>query len=238
MVEALERAQELLTADEPPQAELDKQQHAIAALRQSRRLGWNLLEQPQRLNIQTIDSLCLRIAHEAPLLSRLGGQLQPTEDDGPLYALAARRTMERLGDGDTELSIALTQLLRLRDVNLGNCEELIAQMLGDRDQWLEDFSAVRSLTETGWEELRNKREAPMQREHTRVCTKLTKTIRQYPHLFEDLLTLATYACGNEPTEAIHELANVNSVAALNELLHFACLREFLLTKGNTWRKAP
>ena len=116
VIGALEKAQKLLA--ENPAGLHEREQHALAALKRSRRMGWNLLEQPQRLNIQTIDSLCLRIAHEAPLLSRLGGRLQPTDDVDPLYSLAARRTMEQLGGANSELARALEQLLRLRGVNL------------------------------------------------------------------------------------------------------------------------
>ena len=77
------------------------------------RRGWNLLQQPERLNIQTIDAVCLAIAHETPLLSRLGGSLSPTDKPQPLYTLAARRTLARLG-GEEPLSSALRALLQLR----------------------------------------------------------------------------------------------------------------------------
>jgi ATP-dependent exoDNAse (exonuclease V) beta subunit len=50
---------------------------ARGALARSEARGWRLLEQPHRLNIETIDSLCLRIANNQPLLSRMGGRLSP-----------------------------------------------------------------------------------------------------------------------------------------------------------------
>ncbi len=52
------------------------------------------------LNIETIDSLCLRIAHNQPLLSRMGGRLSPSENAAPLYAQAARRTLGLLGSAE------------------------------------------------------------------------------------------------------------------------------------------
>src|SRR5580698_353167 len=109
---------------------------ARAALAQSERRGWRLLEQPHRLNIETIDSLCLRIAHGQPRLSRMGGQLTPTENGAALYAQAARRTLGRLGVADAELNEALTHLLDMRDNNLADCESLLAGMLSQRDQWV------------------------------------------------------------------------------------------------------
>ena len=97
-------------------------------------------------------------------------------------------------------------------------------MLRKRDQWLEEFSTARTLSENEWAELREKREEPFRREHERVSAELRGLIAREPNLFHELLELASYACGNEPTEAIHELANVNGPDGLQELLHFTCLR--------------
>ena len=110
---------------------------AQAVLAHAQTRGWQLTEQPQRLNIQTIDSLALSIAYQTPLLSRLGGQLTPTEEATPLYALAAERTLAQLGSTlDPELADALAEILKLRDASLPDCESLIAGMLAKRDQWL------------------------------------------------------------------------------------------------------
>ena len=117
------------TSDELPEIML-----ARRALENDARRGWNLLQQPERLNIQTIDAVCLAIAHETPLLSRLGGSLSPTDKPQPLYALAARRTLARLG-GEEPLSSALDALLQLRATSLPDCQKLIAEMLDKRDQW-------------------------------------------------------------------------------------------------------
>src|SRR6202012_3912702 len=86
---------------------------AREALANADRRSWNIFDHPQRLAVETIDSLCLRIAHDRPLLARLGGHFQPVEEAEPLYALAARRTLERLGGSDPALDRALAQLLDL-----------------------------------------------------------------------------------------------------------------------------
>src|SRR5208282_3599423 len=128
------------------------------------RRGWNLLQQPERLNIRTIDAVCLTIAHETPLLSRLGGSLSPTDKPQPLYNLAARRTLARLG-GEEPLSSALRALLQMRGTSLPDCQKLIAEMLDKRDQW------GHVLPLSNWPEVRDELEAPLRRRHTEAIQK-------------------------------------------------------------------
>jgi ATP-dependent helicase/nuclease subunit A len=106
---------------------------ALAVLAHDARLGWNLLDHPDRFNIRTIDGLCAQIAASRPLLS--GAAAAATDDPAPLYAEAARRTLLQLGGSDRPLHLALETLLLHRDGNLANCESLLANMLAWRDQW-------------------------------------------------------------------------------------------------------
>jgi len=153
---------------------------AREALAHSDRRGWKLLEQPQRLAIETIDSLCLRIAHDRPLLAHLGGRLQPTEEADPLYALAARRTLQHLGGPDLALSQSLAHLLDLRDNRLADCESLLAKMLAVRDQWLHAYPLSREMTEDDWLEARLRLEAPFQRENRRVLSEAWRLLDAEP----------------------------------------------------------
>lgn len=109
---------------------------AEAALARSEALGWNLLEQPHRLNIRSILSVCTQLASARPLLTGSGGQQTPLEDARPLYSLAAHRTFQQMGNG-TALDRALRTVLLLRDGNLDQCERLLAEMLAAREQWAE-----------------------------------------------------------------------------------------------------
>src|SRR5271170_4196989 len=97
----LDKARRFLESGVAPEGEdASSLETSIAAYRNATLRAWRLLEQPQRLNIQTIDSLCLRIAHQMPLSAKAGGMLQPTEDAPPLYQQAARKTLDRLGGED------------------------------------------------------------------------------------------------------------------------------------------
>jgi ATP-dependent helicase/nuclease subunit A len=108
---------------------------ALAVLERDRQLGWSLLDQPARLRIGTIDSLCAEIARMLPVLSGSGGRLSPTERAQPMYREAARRVMLQLGSSDRVLHAAIHEVLLHRDGYLADCEQLIADMLGLREQW-------------------------------------------------------------------------------------------------------
>ncbi|HEX5235977.1 MAG TPA: UvrD-helicase domain-containing protein [Silvibacterium sp.] len=209
---------------------------ARAALAHSEARGWQLLEQPHRLNIETIDSLCLRIAQNQPLLSRMGGSLSPTEKAAPLYAEAARRTLGRLGRGEPELEEALIHLLDLRDNNLLDCEGLIAGMLAQRDQWIRAFPFSGEMSEQDWEAVRARLERPFRDEVRRAHAEVYRLMRSHPEVAE-VFALAHYACDNGNEEA-GALRGVDALPAPEEdaVEHWRCICRFLLT-SDAWRKA-
>jgi ATP-dependent helicase/nuclease subunit A len=114
--------------------EKDTRELAAAVLKRDQILGWNLLDHPRRLNVRTIDSVCSEIAGLLPVLSD-SGRLAPVEDAGALYRQAARNTLMQVGGEDAALNAALRTLMMHRDGNIGDCERLLAEMLGLREQW-------------------------------------------------------------------------------------------------------
>ena len=115
VLNALEKASH---GEDPSASAHEQEVHRLAkaALTHAQAHGWQLTEQTQRLNIQTIDSLALSIAYQTPLLSRLGGQLTPVDEATPLYALAAERTLAQLGNTtEPELADALADILAILD---------------------------------------------------------------------------------------------------------------------------
>jgi ATP-dependent exoDNAse (exonuclease V) beta subunit len=217
--------------DELPHINLARQ-----ALAHAQRRGWQILDQPQRLSIETIDSLCLRVAHNRPLLAGLGGRLQPTEQAHPLYALAARRTLEHLGGSDAALDHALDHFLDLRDNRLDDCESLLAQMLGIRDQWQHAFPLSGAMSQDDWEQARIQLQAPFQREARRVLGQAWQLIEAEPLVRQKIVELAHYAC-SEGNQKMALLAGVPALSPNMSVEHWRCLCNLLLTEDDGWRKA-
>lgn len=120
---------------------------ADAVLKRDHRFGWNVEENPARLQVLTIDSLCSRLGHALPILSGFGASPQPVEDASVYYQEAARRTLEHLNRPDSALQPAVAHLLRHLDNNIRRVTGQIAGMLGRRDKWMRPL--VQLLAEGG-----------------------------------------------------------------------------------------
>ncbi|MGH8672522.1 MAG: UvrD-helicase domain-containing protein [Burkholderiales bacterium] len=96
---------------------------------------WNIAANPNRLCIQTIDSLCAWLTRHMPLLSGFGAQPEIIEDAAAFYAEAARRTLVHLDSGN-DWSPWVARILRHLDNNVAAATGLLAEMLARRDQWL------------------------------------------------------------------------------------------------------
>ncbi|MBV8631846.1 MAG: UvrD-helicase domain-containing protein, partial [Silvibacterium sp.] len=229
----LKHLEDAARAPEPVPDEDEPLALARAALRNSHARGWRILEQPQRLNIETIDSLCLRIAHGQPLLSRMGGRLNPLERADLLYAQAARYTLGQLGGPDLTLSEAIAHLLALRDNSLQDCERLIAEMLKNRDQWVRAFPLVEAID---WDALRLELERPFKREVIRGIERVHRLIASEPLLAGELVDLADYAAGN--CDKFGLLAGMGSLPSPEQLAleHWQCIADLLLKQDGDWRK--
>lgn len=110
-------------------------QLAQAALVRSRERGWNLLEHPGRLRIQTIDSFNYWLASQLPVASRAGGTLSVADRPDESYARAARNTLIA-GDADERLAADIELLFDRLDNNWGRVERLLSDMLRRRGHWL------------------------------------------------------------------------------------------------------
>ncbi len=109
---------------------------ASAVRKQDVSRGWNLIDNPSRLAIQTIDALAASIVGRMPWVSRLGPLPSPDDAVDDLYARAAIRTLEAVHSAPGEVADAVSRLIEHLDNDIGSVAGLLSSMLGSRDQWL------------------------------------------------------------------------------------------------------
>lgn len=201
---------------------------AAEALRRGGALGWRLQDNPARLQIQTIDSLCVRITSAMPWVARLGALPGFTEQPEPLYREAARETL-RLLESDPEVGEMVATLLVHCDNRASMLIDLVASMLGRRDQWLEWTEKVRRDPAETRAEFENR----LLQASTNCLNRLD---RQFPRECRaDTMALARSAAaqlGCSLDLAAFPGADVGSVPIWKELA------ALLLTNEGGWRVKP
>lgn len=105
------------------------------ALNKNAELGWDILQNPNRLRILTIDSLSALLCRQTPLLSQMGNAYAITENANELYELAAQKLLIDISQ-DNIWQLQLEQLLLHLDNRTTSLKTLLANLLSHRDQWL------------------------------------------------------------------------------------------------------
>lgn len=126
---------DLITSSQQNPSMLKTRSLAKAVLIRSQECGWEILENPQRLQIQTLDALSAQITQQLPLISGLGGPVSITDNPIVQYEEAARLLCLQL-DQAVPWQAALARLLAHLDNRMDKLEALLIQMLGNREQWL------------------------------------------------------------------------------------------------------
>ena len=224
---------------------------ARKAMEHAHRMGWKLLDQPGQLRITTIDAFCRGLALQSPLswglLSGLGGKLDAVENAKGLYRRAARRTIELLAGADSALRRSVEEVLLWRDNNWKDVEELLMDMLGQRNRWYQEFVFAR---EGDWEALRNRLEAPFCRDVRRRLEALGRMLDGLTGSREYAMDLARFACASGGKSAPFGLAerdelpvsfipvdDVEEAILLDDAAGaYRDLACFLLTTKGEWRK--
>lgn len=208
---------------------------ANAALLQSNAKSWDIINQPSRLRILTIDALCSSLTRQMPLLSKFGGQPAVSDDTDSHYIEASRRAIAHITHetkSDETVTIALSYL----DNNSEKLAELLAKMLARRDQWLphavdlhsKDIEEVSQNTAIALQHL-------IAENLQVVLGTLTSRVQSL------LMPLARYAASNLEGEA--EITSLRDwqqplTAEAECLLEWQALANFLVTKSErTFRKS-
>ncbi len=224
---ALRAAREGIAPDSDHQAQT--LQLAAAVLERDASQGWGLESNPNRLQVQTIDSLCVGLAERLPLLSGLGPSPQIRDDASDLYREAARETLGLLEEAAYTEQVA--PLLRHVDNDVAAAEALLAGLLGKRDQWQRHLwgGAQRAELERGLANLSRER---MQQARETV-----------PEVFAGaVLATVRYAAANlaaaSPDSALVVCADLDTLPGveLEDLPLWRGIAELFLTRGGALRK--
>lgn len=135
-------ANDVAGGDSTPHA-LTTRRLALAARGRIEAEGWDVLEQPSRLRIVTIDALANSLARQAPMSSQLGAMPQVEEKARALYVEAVRGALAAAGASD----LAWRRFLDWLDNDVDLASERLADMLEARDRWPAHFlgQSVESL---------------------------------------------------------------------------------------------
>jgi ATP-dependent exoDNAse (exonuclease V) beta subunit len=204
------------------------------AIRQNEDQKWQISENPSRLKIQTIDSLCAGLTRQMPFLSGFGAHPRITDRPEALYRKAARNTVADLEAG-LKWSPAIEALARHLDNHLVKVENLIAGMLSKRDQWLRHMVKLP--------------DAHAQRKALEKALKveISEALQNARDLFpksglEILLSSARFAAENlkkeNPSSFICACEAMTALpgASSSEMDRWLGLSELLLTQKGGWRK--
>jgi ATP-dependent exoDNAse (exonuclease V) beta subunit len=201
-------------ADKPPESEHEQLtlRLAAAALKRDREAGWNLIDNPAQLRIQTIDALCAGLTRQMPVLSRFGAQPESIDDADVLYRGAAQATIALVNENAAVAADVETVLVHL-DNDVARTEDLLADMLARRDQWLRHVHGrERDELEAA---LRHARETALRGLRTLIPRQVEA----------ELSAVADFAFGNLGAGGFRD--DVDS---------WARLADIVLTEQGSWRK--
>jgi ATP-dependent helicase/nuclease subunit A len=200
---------------------------AKAALQQNHDQNWNLLQNPTRLRIQTMDSFNASLTRQLPILSQFGASPEIADNSELLYEEAIQEFFLLLEE-NTEWSDDIAQLLDHMDNDLEKVKKLLIQLLAKRDQWLPHIIENRHDTQ-----LKNTLEKQLQEINLNILQQATQSFPKSQQ--EELLFLIQYAA--------HHLQNVEMKKItdfpgnqLKDIPSWKIIAQFLLTKEETWRK--
>lgn len=200
--------------------------YAKKALKRDKFLKWNLLQNPYRMQILTIDALCQKIIHTIPFNKKVFSNI--TTNAKRYYRLAALNFFNYCLNED-ECQNAIKKLLYHFDNNKESLLELFSDLLEKREQWLKNLYHVKLLT-------REKIEKALFLIEQHEISRFTKSIHnsQLVELIELLKLVAIIE--NDPATSRYFFKTLQLDYKINRELCIN-LANILLTTQNTLRKS-
>lgn len=224
--------------DPEPESDHAKQTWRLAkkVLARDQQFLWNIIDNPNQLRIQTIDSLCSYLTKQMPLLSQFGAQPDITTDPQSLYREAVQEVLMHVEENyawSTEIANLLTHL----DNDLNKLHDLLVNLLGKRDQWLSYVQLKNSS-----EDIKVK----LERHLSLVIRDSLQALHEvFPkELSNHLMSIARYAAAN--LKLNHSDSEITACEHLMDLpgdsvtdkTAWIGISKLLLTKQYAYRKKP
>jgi ATP-dependent exoDNAse (exonuclease V) beta subunit len=198
-------------------------------LKRDAQAGWQIANNPTRLRIQTIDSLCALLTRQMPMLSEFCSQLESTEDASDLYLEAARATIDLVQKNNVVVK-DVERLLEYLDNDVSRIEKLFSKILDQRDHWLRHIHKGKDREELE-AALRNVRHEALKR-----------VSNIYPESMRDeLIRVARYVATNlKESSRNSPLAICEKLSTLpgceeHDVPLWCGIAELLTTKDGGWR---
>jgi ATP-dependent exoDNAse (exonuclease V) beta subunit len=216
---------------------------AKTVLKQDQLHKWQLMDNPARLRIVTIDSFCSSLTRRMPLMSRIGAGLGIQENAKSLYRETARNILALAESETNPYGTLVRNILRHIDNSKENFIKRIVQLLQKRDQWMISFFDPRKNLET---HPLNKgaRKVLEQTMAALIQSRLDKLKNLFtPEIQQRMLKIGNYSGRNlEKNDPSHPCACLKNVTTFPEttidnLDIWKGFANLLLTQNNIWRKS-
>jgi len=208
---------------------------ACKVLERDRQEDWQLLKQPNRLVMLTIDGFCASLTRQMPLVSRFGAMPEILENAQELYQQAAEQVWLILSH-QQKWEKPIRNLLWHFDNDLPRLKRLIAELLARREQWLDYVGAINDTKQIA--------SVLKKHLHNLIQDVLSQTTQKFPQMQIPIcVELLNYAASQTVQ---HQMDNDNLLSCLNivqlpktaaeNLPQWKAIAHFLLTNDGTVRK--
>ena len=227
---SLRAATQPLAADAPPHKQVTYRL-ACDVLKQNNLREWQLLDQPSRLRVMTLDALSMSLARQMPLLTRFGTQPGLNTECKPLYEQAARDTLALLETAANEADRdTVGRALAYFDNDAGRLQKMLVSMLERRDQW-QQYTHIGQSAQL--------QEAVTQVLHRLIGHELSDIAQALSRIFTpEVMSAARHAANNSPESPVCLLVDWDTALPgdTSALPQWRAIAELFLTAENKLRK--
>ena len=236
IITALLWCQRCMRGESHPQGTIEELRYRIGqdVLERDSDLKWQLLENPTRFRVQTIDSFCFYLAKQLPVLSQTGSDPKLQENIDHCFRAAINATLEQL-ESKNPIADDIERLLIHLDNDIRRIHKLLTGLLKSRDQWYGHLNYLKLSGSRGIEELARHLAEWINETLAEIRQKLNDET-------PDLVSLYNFAAANLAREGILPSEQHESLTALpgieaQDLHRWQLMVDFLLTMKPAWRNA-